>query len=111
MKNLVTKKVHHEKYGAGSIENAEGRYLSIKFETIPDVKKFIYPDSFKAFLAFQENEEQKKVDKILDEKYRIEAEIAENKRIECERQLAEQQAIKLEELKKKRKRTKSTTTK
>lgn len=48
--NLIGKKVKHNKYGEGVIVQQDMSYVSVKFVTEDDPKKFKYPSCFKTFL-------------------------------------------------------------
>ncbi len=51
--DLQGQKVRHKVYGIGTIINQDGQYLTISFDI--GEKKFVYPDSFKQFLTFEES--------------------------------------------------------
>ena len=48
--DLIGKKVKHNKFGEGIITQQDASYVSVKFVTEADPKKFMYPSCFKAFL-------------------------------------------------------------
>jgi len=48
--DLIGKKVKHNKFGEGIITQQDASYVSVKFVTEADPKKFMYPSCFKTFL-------------------------------------------------------------
>ena len=48
--DLIGKKVKHNKFGEGVITEQNAAYVTVKFVTETDLKKFIYPSCFKNFL-------------------------------------------------------------
>lgn len=48
--DLIGKKVKHNKYVEGMITKQDDSYVSVKFMTETDLKKFSYPSCFKKFL-------------------------------------------------------------
>ena len=50
---IIGEKVKHISFGKGIITNTEGDYISAYFDQIDAEKKFLYPESFEKFLAFE----------------------------------------------------------
>lgn len=82
--DLVTKKVKHGKFGVGTIVAQDSSYVSIKFDSETEIKKFIYPACFKSFLTLLDGaaaaqigstiEKQEEANRAQKEKERREAE-------------------------------------
>lgn len=77
MEELINKRVVHKSWGTGVITEASGKAVKVDFNG--EVKKFIYPDAFKRFLVFEENNLQEKTDNLLEEKNKRKAEAKEAK--------------------------------
>lgn len=54
--DLIGKKVKHNKFGEGVILEQDTSYVSVKFVTEADPKKFMYPTCFKTFLKLLDAE-------------------------------------------------------
>lgn len=54
--DLIGKKVKHNKFGEGVITQQDASYVSVKFVTEADPKKFMYPTCFKTFLKLLDAE-------------------------------------------------------
>ncbi len=54
--DLIGKKVKHNKFGEGVITQQDASYVSVKFVTEADPKKFMYPSCFKTFLKLLDAE-------------------------------------------------------
>lgn len=54
--DLIGKKVRHSKFGEGTITSQESTYVSVKFESEAEPKKFVYPACFKTFLKLMDAE-------------------------------------------------------
>ena len=63
--DLIGKKVNHNKLGEGVITHQDASYVSVKFVTEADPKKFIYPTCFKSFLKLLDAEAAAKTDDIV----------------------------------------------
>ena len=63
--DLIGKKVKHNKFGDGVITQQDASYVSVKFMTEADPKKFIYPTCFKSFLKLLDAEAAAKTDDIV----------------------------------------------
>lgn len=48
--DLIGNRVKHNKFGEGVIIRQEASYVSVKFMTEDEPKKFMYPSCFKTFL-------------------------------------------------------------
>ncbi|POP30637.1 hypothetical protein C3B58_20255 [Lactonifactor longoviformis] len=100
---MVGAQVVHKKYGRGKVLDASISHIMVKFAGCEVPKKFIYPDSFKKFLLFEDPvlESKAMADVELREK-QIKAE-EEKKLIEFKKFEEERKRKQLELLKKKRK--------
>lgn len=85
MNDLINKRVKHKAWGTGIITETAAKTVTVNFNG--ELKKFVYPDAFKCFLAFEEDNLQEAADSLLEEKQRKEKELRE--REERERILAE----------------------
>ncbi|MGN0182585.1 MAG: hypothetical protein ACI4DP_09300 [Candidatus Ornithomonoglobus sp.] len=92
MEELINKRVIHKLWGTGVITEVFDKAVKVDFSG--EIKKFIYPDAFKRFLVFEENNLQKKTDNLLEEKNNQKAAAKEAQ--ERERRIAQ----KLQELEK-----------
>ncbi|MGN0162750.1 MAG: hypothetical protein ACI4EA_04085 [Candidatus Ornithomonoglobus sp.] len=72
MEELINKRVIHKLWGTGVITEASGKAVKVDFNG--EIKKFVYPDAFKRFLVFEENNLQEKTDNLLEERNKREAE-------------------------------------
>ena len=63
--NFVGKKVTHTKYGVGTIVEIFENKIRVDFK--PDIKTFIYPDSFEKFLSLTDSKAKKYIDSKLNE--------------------------------------------
>lgn len=107
---LKNETVIHRKYGNGTIVEVNDRFLIIKFETLEDAKKFLYPDSFEGFMTFQNGNLQEEAIRLIDMKKADKKSLEEFKIQEYERRKEERRSEKLDMQKKQRKTraTKST---
>lgn len=48
---IIGEKVSHKKYGEGTITSLSGNVISVKFASLPDARKFSYPECFNSFLT------------------------------------------------------------
>ncbi len=93
MEELINKKVIHKSWGTGVITEVSDKAVKVDFRG--EIKKFIYPDAFRKFLVFEENNLQQKTDNLLEEKNRRRAEVKEAE--ERERRIA-QKLLQLEKI-------------
>lgn len=91
--NLTNKEVVHETFGTGNVVEYDDSYITINFES--GDKKFVFPDAFKKFIIFNDEDANKLVREKIEEKeeeLRKEALILEKERLlEEERQRALEQ--------------------
>ena len=64
--DLIGKKVKHNKYGEGMITEQDDSYVSVKFMTETDLKKFSYPSCFKKFLKLLDEDVAAKTDEAVN---------------------------------------------
>ena len=50
--NFENLKVIHKAFGKGVVSNAEGKYITVKFDSV--TKIFVYPDIFEKFLTLED---------------------------------------------------------
>lgn len=63
---LIGKKVKHATYGEGIIVEQDTSYISVKFNSVNEQKKFVYPSCFKMFLKLEDSDIASEIDeKIL----------------------------------------------
>jgi hypothetical protein len=89
MKELINKRVRHKSLGSGIIADAKEKSIEVDFNGV--LKKFIYPDAFKKFLVFEEDNLQEETDNLLEEKRKKAEEIRASE--ERERSLAERMQL------------------
>ncbi len=59
---LINQIVLHKKYGKGIIEEFDkAGHVMVKFDRVPKLKKFQYPEAFEKFLSFEDSSLQKDV--------------------------------------------------
>ena len=100
MEELINKRVIHKSWGTGVITDASGKTVTVDFNG--NLKKFIYPDAFKRFLVFEENNLQEKTDNLLEEKNNRQAAAkeAEERQRRIEQKLQQLERLRMEKEKK-----------
>ncbi len=63
--DLIGKKVKHDKFGEGIIIEHDAFYISVKFMSEPETKKFLYPSCFKTFLKLLDTDAAVKTDEAV----------------------------------------------
>lgn len=64
--DLVNKKVIHETFGKGSVTNYDDSYIEINFKS--GDKRFSFPDAFKEYIAFTDEEATRIINKKIEKK-------------------------------------------
>ena len=62
---LIGKKVQHNKFGEGLITEQDASYVSVKFMSEPETKRFQYPSCFKTFLKLLDADAAVKTDEAV----------------------------------------------
>ena len=65
---IIGEKVIHKVFGNGIVTDCKEDHISVYFNKIIDEKKFIYPDAFEKFLAFESSDLQDWALAVLTEK-------------------------------------------
>ena len=100
---MIGKTVWHKTFGRGKIYGVDSSYIEISFEKEEvDNKKFAYPDAFRSFLKFDDNELQKQAESTIVEIDRIDREKKLLVDQETERKHTEEAEQKAKALKEKR---------
>lgn len=63
--DLIGKKVQHNKFGEGLITEQDATYVSVKFMSQPEAKRFLYPSCFKTFLKLLDADAAVKTDEAV----------------------------------------------
>lgn len=80
--SLKGKKVVHVKFGKGTVLEQVDNKIQIDFSG--DVRKFQYPNTFKKFMKFDNDETQDQMEKVIDEIEKKKAEqVAENRKLQA----------------------------
>ncbi|MDD4377876.1 MAG: hypothetical protein PHH48_07060, partial [Eubacteriales bacterium] len=80
--SLKGKKVVHVKFGKGTVLEQVDNKIQIDFSG--DVRKFQYPNTFKKFMKFDNDETQDQMEKVIDEIEKKKAEqAAENRKLQA----------------------------
>ena len=91
---LIGKKVQHNKFGEGLITEQDASYVSVKFMSEPETKRFQYPSCFKTFLKLLDADAAVKTDEAVK---RYEEEERQKKQQEMEEEEARRFAKKMQE--------------
>jgi hypothetical protein len=91
---LIGKKVQHNKFGEGLITEQDASYVSVKFMSEPETKRFQYPSCFKTFLKLLDADAAVKTDEAVK---RYEEEERQKKQQEMEEAEARRFAKKMQE--------------
>lgn len=85
--NLVNKKVLHKTFGKGNVINYSDSYIQVNFKS--GDKRFVFPDAFKKYITFVDQQATNLVDEKIEKKLekRRKAEL----KLETERALEEEQ--------------------
>ena len=92
--DLIGKKVQHNKFGEGLITEQDASYVSVKFMSEPETKRFQYPSCFKTFLKLLDADAAVKTDEAVK---RYEEEERQKKQQEMEEAEARRFAKKMQE--------------
>ena len=65
---IVGEKVIHKAFGEGIVTDYKEDHISVYFNKITDEKKFVYPDAFEKFLAFESSDLQDRALAVLTQK-------------------------------------------